>query len=136
MQVVVAETLAAAVGIESVVVPQQVVGLVWLGDGMLLIDAFPYIGTGGLSYLDPSWEGCVVVHVDLRYCTPIVGEDLVYCLHIGMFLLTTLRCAGMVWHHTAPVGWYGVNCTLCVSPLRGDEGTEHVGDMGNAVRRN
>ena len=63
----------------------------WLGDGMLFIDAFLNIVAGGLSYFYPSWEGCVVVHVDLRYCTPIVGEDLVYCLHIGMFLLTTLR---------------------------------------------
>ena len=71
--------------------PQQVVGLVWLGDGMLLIDAFPHIGTGGLSYLYPSREGCVVVHVDLRDSTAIVGEDLAYCLHIGMFLSTILR---------------------------------------------
>ena len=81
MKVVVAETLAAAVGIKSVVVPQKVVGFVWFGDGMLLIDAFPHIGAGGLSYLDPSWEGCVVVHVNLRYRPPLVRKYLVYRLH-------------------------------------------------------
>ena len=37
-----------------------------------------------------------------------------------------LRYAGPpapVSHHTAPIGLYGVNCTACVTPLRGFEPT-------------
>ena len=73
MQVVVAETLTAAVGIEGVVVPQQVVGLVRLGDGVLLVDALAHVGTGRLPYLYPSGERRVVVHVNLRHRTPHLG---------------------------------------------------------------
>jgi hypothetical protein len=78
---VVAEALAAAVGVEGVVVPQQVVGLVRFGDGMLLVDALGHIGAARFPDLDPARESNVVVHVDLRDGTPAVGEDLVYCLH-------------------------------------------------------
>ena len=82
----VSEALAAAVGIEGVVVPQQVVGLVGFRDGMLLVDAFVHIVTAGLPNLYPSWERCVVVHVDLRYRASPVGEYLVYCLHNQILL--------------------------------------------------
>ena len=78
----VAEALAAAVSIEGVVVPQQVVGLVRFGDGVLLVDALVHIVAARLPDLDPAWEGNVVVHVYLRHGAPAVGEDLVYCLHI------------------------------------------------------
>ena len=77
----VAEALAAAVGIEGVVVPQQVVSLVRLGDRVLLVDTLRHISAGRFPDLDPAGEGNVVVHVDLRDFAPAIGEDLVYCLH-------------------------------------------------------
>lgn len=81
VEVVVAEALAAAIGVEGVVVPQQMVSLVRFGDGMLLVDALIHIDAARLPDFDPAWEGNVVVHVDLRDSTSAVGEDLVYCLH-------------------------------------------------------
>ena len=81
VEVVVAEALAAAVGIEGVVVPQQVVGLVRFRDGVLLVDALVHIDAARLPDLDPSREGNVIVHVDLRHYAPPVGEYLVYRLH-------------------------------------------------------
>ena len=81
MEVVVAETLAAAIGVEGVVVPQQVVSLVRFGDGVLLVDALGHIGAARFPDLDPAGESDVIVHVDLRDGTPAIGEDLVYCLH-------------------------------------------------------
>ena len=81
MQVVVAEALAAAVGIEGAVVPQQVVGLPRLGDGVLLVDAYVHILALRLSDLDPAGKRRVVVHVDLRHRTPHLGKYLFCCLH-------------------------------------------------------
>ena len=81
MEVVIAEAFAAAIGVEGVVVPQQMVSLVRFGDGMLLVDALIHILSARLPDLDPAWEGNVVVHVDLRDFAPAIGEDLVYCLH-------------------------------------------------------
>ena len=81
MEVVVAEALAAAIGVEGVVVPQQVVGLVRFGDGMLLVDALVHIDAPRLPDLDPAGEGNVVVHVDLRDGAPHFGKNLLCSLH-------------------------------------------------------
>ena len=81
MEVVVAEALAAAIGVEGVVVPQQVVGLVRFGDGMLLVDALIHILSARLPDLDPAGEGNVVVHIDLRDGTPHFGKNLLCSLH-------------------------------------------------------
>ena len=81
MQVVVTKALAAAVGIEGVVVPQQVVGLVWLGDRVLLVDALPHIRACRLPNLNPAGERRVVVHVNLRHRAPHRGEYLFCRLH-------------------------------------------------------
>ncbi|MDY6327374.1 MAG: hypothetical protein SPL47_08695 [Bacteroidales bacterium] len=81
VDVVVAEALAAAVGVEGVVVPQQVVGFVRFGDGVLLVDALVHIDAARLPDLDPSRKGDVVVHVDLRDLSVVVREYLVCALH-------------------------------------------------------
>ena len=73
VQVVVAEALAAAVGIEGARVPQQVVGLVRLRDGVLLVDALPHVGPRRLPDLDPSGKRRVVIHINLRHRTPHSG---------------------------------------------------------------
>ena len=81
VQVVVTEALATAIGIEGVVMPQQVVGLVWLGDGVLLVNTFAHVGTRRLPYLYPAGKRRVVVHVNLRHRPPHGGEYLFCRLH-------------------------------------------------------
>ena len=81
VQVVVAEALATAVGIEGVVMPQQVVRLERFGDRVLLVDALVYILSARLPDLNPSREGNVVVHIDLRDGTPHFGKNLLCSLH-------------------------------------------------------
>ena len=81
MQVVVGKALATAVGIEGVVMPQQVICFVRLRDGVLLVDTFPHVGSRRLPYLYPAGKRRVVVHVNLRHRAPHRGEYLFCRLH-------------------------------------------------------